>query len=176
MGLLQRLGLPEPRTEEASEQAQPPHPGPPALGTEEREDPPAVPQNESPGLDTRRDVGQVTEPTPIAPPERQESKMPESASPQEPALSPHEVSDGLADRRDHDLMPARPVPAVERPAAPPQPKPRVVVPPSKQQSQKAQVIAFANQKGGVAKTTTTLNLAVAFAEAGHRVLAIDMDL
>jgi chromosome partitioning protein len=39
----------------------------------------------------------------------------------------------------------------------------------------AEVIAFANQKGGVAKTTTTLNLAVAFAEAGHRVLAIDMD-
>ena len=37
------------------------------------------------------------------------------------------------------------------------------------------VIAFANQKGGVAKTTTTLNLAVAFAEAGHRVLAVDMD-
>ena len=40
---------------------------------------------------------------------------------------------------------------------------------------RAEVIAFANQKGGVAKTTTTLNLAVAFAEAGHRVLAIDMD-
>ncbi len=39
----------------------------------------------------------------------------------------------------------------------------------------AQVIAFANQKGGVAKTTTTLNLAVAFAESGHRVLCIDMD-
>ena len=37
------------------------------------------------------------------------------------------------------------------------------------------VIAFANQKGGVAKTTTTLNLAVAFAESGHRVLAIDLD-
>jgi chromosome partitioning protein len=37
------------------------------------------------------------------------------------------------------------------------------------------VIAFANQKGGVAKTTTTLNLAVAFAEKGHRVLAVDMD-
>jgi chromosome partitioning protein len=40
---------------------------------------------------------------------------------------------------------------------------------------RAKVIAFANQKGGVAKTTTTLNLAVAFAEAGHRVLAVDMD-
>src|SRR3954471_20556037 len=40
---------------------------------------------------------------------------------------------------------------------------------------KAKVIAFANQKGGVAKTTTTLNLAVAFAEKGSRVLCVDMD-
>src|SRR5256884_9708725 len=39
----------------------------------------------------------------------------------------------------------------------------------------AQVIAFANQKGGVAKTTTTLNLAAAFGEKGHRVLCVDMD-
>ncbi len=38
-----------------------------------------------------------------------------------------------------------------------------------------QVIAFANQKGGVAKTTTTLNLAAAFVEEGHRVLCCDMD-
>jgi chromosome partitioning protein len=38
-----------------------------------------------------------------------------------------------------------------------------------------QVIAFANQKGGVAKTTTTLNLGVALAERGKRVLAIDLD-
>jgi chromosome partitioning protein len=37
------------------------------------------------------------------------------------------------------------------------------------------VIALANQKGGVAKTTTTLNLGVAFAELGHRVLLVDLD-
>src|SRR3954462_2801460 len=39
----------------------------------------------------------------------------------------------------------------------------------------AQVIAFANQKGGVAKTTTTLNLAVSFKEKGLRVLHVDLD-
>ena len=39
----------------------------------------------------------------------------------------------------------------------------------------AKVIAFANQKGGVAKTTTTLNLAAAFVEKGHRTLCVDMD-
>src|SRR5689334_19591419 len=38
-----------------------------------------------------------------------------------------------------------------------------------------QVIVLANQKGGVAKTTTTLNLGVAFAEQGLRVLCIDLD-
>src|SRR5918996_754881 len=37
------------------------------------------------------------------------------------------------------------------------------------------VIAFANQKGGVAKTTSTLNLAVAFKEKGLKVLCIDLD-
>jgi chromosome partitioning protein len=46
---------------------------------------------------------------------------------------------------------------------------------AKGKTKHAKVIAFANQKGGVAKTTTTLNLAVAFAETGHRVLCVDMD-
>jgi chromosome partitioning protein len=37
------------------------------------------------------------------------------------------------------------------------------------------IIAFANEKGGVAKTTTTLSLGGAFAEMGKRVLLIDLD-
>jgi len=36
-------------------------------------------------------------------------------------------------------------------------------------------IVLANQKGGVAKTTTTLNLGVALRERGFRVLAVDLD-
>ena len=39
----------------------------------------------------------------------------------------------------------------------------------------ARVLALANQKGGVAKTTSTLNLGVALVELGYRVLCVDMD-
>jgi chromosome partitioning protein len=60
------------------------------------------------------------------------------------------------------LAPSRHEPAVEKV------EPEVPV-------KHADVIAFANQKGGVAKTTTTLNLAVAFAESGYRVLCVDLD-
>jgi len=37
------------------------------------------------------------------------------------------------------------------------------------------IIAFFNQKGGTAKTTSTLNVAAALAERGRRVLAFDLD-
>src|SRR5438034_5255909 len=56
------------------------------------------------------------------------------------------------------------------------PRPSVHPSPEKEmETAHPQVIAFANQKGGVAKTTTTLNLGVAFAERGLKVLCIDLD-
>ena len=49
------------------------------------------------------------------------------------------------------------------------------VPPAPQEGLSAKVVALFNQKGGVGKTTSTINLGAALAEFGRKVLLVDFD-
>lgn len=69
------------------------------------------------------------------------------------------------------------LPGMERPELGPTGRPLTdfPMPPILAEHGPARIIALCNQKGGVGKTTTTINLGAALAEYGRRVLAVDFD-
>ncbi|HWA55469.1 MAG TPA: AAA family ATPase [Solirubrobacterales bacterium] len=109
---------------------------------------------EPPVIEPEPVVASEPKPEPVVASEPERVREPEPEAPAEPErFMPRDL---LAPSR-HEVVVERAAPEAEVPV------------------KHAEVIAFANQKGGVAKTTTTLNLAVAFAESGHRVLCVDLD-
>jgi chromosome partitioning protein len=129
---------------------------------------------------------EASEPTPE--PQAAEQTPPEPVEGAPDGEGEIRISKGGSNGNSQTASAPTAVSAPPRPAAEPEPRepmrlrPEELITPSRHQEAEeeapvntAKVISFANQKGGVAKTTTTLNLAVAFAESGHRVLCIDLD-
>ena len=91
-----------------------------------------------------------------------------------PAVAPHAFDEALPVLEPPMAFDSPPL--VEIPSVPVAAQAPVFVPQAPMPGATGtRVIALANQKGGVAKTTTTLNLGVAFMEMGYRVLLVDLD-